>query len=68
MHGLEMYEIVKQGLKRVKEDRDTTFIGKTQNEKKTKLRNAFKSNTLKLILHAVSANGYVHSFLNGGPR
>lgn len=34
MHGLEMYEIVKQGLKRAKEDRDTTFIGKTQNEKK----------------------------------
>lgn len=58
-------------LKRVKEDRDTTFIGekKLRTKKKTpKLRNAFNSNTLKLILHAVSANGFMHSFLNGGPR
>lgn len=64
-----MYEIVKQDLKRLKEDRDTTCIAKkkSQNEKK-KLRKPFKSNTLKLSLHAVSANGYVHSFLNGSPR
>lgn len=57
-------------LKRVKEDRDTTFIGKKNSERKNnpKLRNAFNSNTLKLILHAVSANGFMHSFLNGGPR
>lgn len=58
-------------LKRVKEDRDTTFIGKKKLRTKKnnpKLRNAFNSNTLKLILHAVSANGFMHSFLNGGPR
>lgn len=58
-------------LKRVKEDRDTTFIEKKNSERKKKnpkLRNAFNSNTLKLILHAVSANGFMHSFLNGGPR
>lgn len=64
-----MYEIVKQDLKRLKEDRDTTCIAKKKiSEQKKLLRKPFKSNTLKLSLHAVSANGYVHSFLNGSPR
>lgn len=70
MHVLEINEIVKQDLKhvkRLKEDCDTTCIAKNLRTKFF-LGKPFKTNTLKLSLHAVSANGYVHSFLNGSPR